>query len=195
MTKYCPNCNQEIDKDSKFCDECGADVENVPITDNPQSFTEKNKIPLIIVGATALIVILFLVVSPSALSNGSVFHLEGEPTQSVNVDGVFIKIPQEFRLDPSSIDFSYDRPVMSSSQQWSHETERIALMVMRISVPGVNYKEAAGINGGVQKNMYGYDGYYIEHEEGQYSFVFAKDNKVCVIMTSSPYLFDKIKIE
>ena len=83
---------------------------------------------------------------------------------------------------------------MTSSKGWSHETEYIGLGVMRITAPNANPNEAIGANGGVQKNMYGYTGYYIELENW-YSFTFTKDNKICTIMVSSPYLFDKISIE
>ena len=179
--------------ESTYCTNCGTNIEDIPITEKEETFLEKNKLPLIIIGATALFVILFLAISPSAISNEAIFHIEGEPSQTVDVDGIFIKIPQEFRLSPESIDISYQNSVMSSSKGWKHETEFISLAVMRINAPNVNYNEAAGIYGGEHRNMCGHDGYYIENENG-YSFIFTKDNKVCVIMVTSPYLFDKIII-
>ena len=194
MTKICPDCKEQNEAESEYCIKCGANIENVPITEIKESFIEKNKVPLIIIGATALLVILFLLVSPSEINNGPVFQLEGEPTQSVDVDGIFIKIPQEFRIDPRGINFDYQNFVMSSSKEWSHDNERIALMVMRSTHPNVNANQAIGANGGEQRNMYGYNGYYIEHDLNSYSFTFAKDNKICVIMISSPYLFDKITV-
>lgn len=193
MTKICPDCKEKNEAESVYCIKCGKNIERVPVINIEEPFVEKNKLPLIIIGTTALLVMLFLAISPSEISNGQVFHLEGEPTQSADVDGVFIKIPQAFIIDPTSIDFDYQNFVMSSSKQWSHENEHIALMVMRSSYPNVDVNQAIGANGGEQRNMYGYNGYYIEHESG-YSFAFVKDNKICVIMVSSPYLFDKITI-
>ena len=190
----CPKCGEEIEKDSKFCDNCGANIENA-LNNAEKSFIEENKVPLIIIGAAALLVILFLAISPSTIPNGPLFQLEGEPTQGVDVDGIFLKIPNEFVLDPTSIKFDPSGGTLSSSKAWSHETEHIGLMVIRTpSYPNIDYSQALGANGGVQKNMYGYDGYYVEDDSG-YSFAFMKDNKICVIMVSSYYLFDKITVE
>lgn len=193
MTKNCPRCGETNDEDAKFCDNCGTSIETIELEIN-ETFIEKNKIPLIIIGTTALLVGLFLIISPSEIPNSTVFNLEGEPTKRVDVDGIFIKIPEEFTFDPKSLDLDYKNYVMSSSKGWSHETEHIGSGVMRIFALNANPNEAIGANGGVQKNMYGYNGYYIEHEDG-YSFTFTKDNKICIIMVSSPYLFDKISIE
>ena len=194
MTKNCPNCGEKIERDSKFCDNCGTNVENIPVN-TEESFKEKNKIPLIIIGAAAIIVILFLIISPSAIPNGALFELEGDPTQSVDVDGSFLRIPDEFWIDPSSIDISAEQAVLSTSKSWTHEEEYIGLMVMRVPAsPNMDYSAALGANGGVQKNMYGYDGYLVEDDYG-YSFSFVKDNRLCVLMVSSYYLFDKIIIE
>jgi predicted nucleic acid-binding Zn ribbon protein len=195
MTKNCPNCGKKIEEDSRFCDKCGTEIKNTSIITGNESFTQKNKIPLIIIGATAVLVILFLIISPSAIPNGHIFELEGEPTQSVDVDGIFLRIPKEFRLDPSSFDIRAENAVLSSTESWVHETEHIGLMVMRVPAsPNMDYSSVLGAGGGVPKNMYGYDGYYIEDDYG-YSFAFAKDNRLCVIMVSSYYLFDKITIE
>lgn len=88
--------------------------------------------PLIIIGAVTVLVLLFLAISPSAIPNGEVFHLEGEPHQSISVDGVYLRIPDEFMIDPKSIDFNVNGGVMSSTQGWSHENEYIGLMVVRL---------------------------------------------------------------
>lgn len=196
MTKNCPNCGEIIEKDSVFCDNCGANVENVPI--NPElPFTEKNKLPLIFIGIAAVIVLLFLAISPSAIPNGAVFNLEGEPAQNVDVDGIYLRIPNEFTFDPSSININADNGIMSSTEGWSHEREYIGLMVMRLPYNqyNIDYSQILGANGGVQKNLYGYDGYYIELEdENGYAFSFIKNDKICVILVSSYYLFDKIQV-
>lgn len=193
MRKNCPQCKEIIDEDAKFCDNCGTPIETTELNSNA-TFLEKNKIPLIIIGTTALLVVLFLIISPSEISNKPVFHLEGEPTKSESVDGIYIKIPKEFTFDPKGNDIKYANYVMTTSKGWSHENEYIGLGVMRITTSNANYNEAIGASGGVQKNMYGYNGYYIEYENW-YSFTFTKDNKICIIMVSSPYLFDKISIE
>lgn len=192
MTKICPSCGEIIDADSKFCDNCGIEIKDEQTSTEEKSFIEKNKIPLIIIGITAVIVFLVVIISSSS-STGVLFPLESNETQRVEVDGVYFNIPADYKYDPTSIDFNVEGMVFSVSKQWTYTTESISIMVMSSSVPLDDYTSVLSANGGAPTTMYGQDGYLVE-EVNNYYFVFEQNDKICIILVTSPYIFDEISL-
>ena len=193
MTKICPYCGETIDADSRFCDNCGEEIiDKTNQTTENKSFIEKNKIPLIIIGITALIVFTVVFITSSG-STGVLFPLESNETQQVEVDGVYFNIPADYMLDPSSVDFSVEGMVFSASKQWKFNLEGITIMIMSSSVPLTDYGDILAANGGTPTTMYGHEGYLIE-EINCYSFVFEENGKICLISVTSPYIFNEISL-
>lgn len=194
MVKYCSECGNENDDESKYCNVCGTALDSLDkseIIEN-ETFFNHNKIPITIISVTAIIVILMLIIFPSAMSSDAIFELESGDTQSVQVGNVYFDIPVEYVSDPRGIDYKYENSVLSYSQLWKFNTESIGIMVFD-GGPFSDASSAIDANGGVLKTMYGYEGYYAE-EEGLYSFAFEKDNKLVAISVSSPYIFDEITV-
>ena len=112
MVEYCENCGAELGDDSKFCHECGHNIERncpncgeriaesenfcenwgtnlkTPQTVEKKSIFEKYKIPIII-AIIALIAIIAVFAVPSIID----FSVG---TQIVDVDGYDFKIPANF---------------------------------------------------------------------------------------------------
>lgn len=193
MTKICPHCGESVDADSEFCDNCGEKIKNEPnkTTEN-ETFLKKNKIPLIIIGITAIIVLLVVFIS-SYNSTGVLFPLESNETQSVEVGGVYFNIPADYMLDPSSINFNLEGMVFTASKHWKFTTEEIVIMVMSTGRTLDDYTSVLSANGGAPTSMYGHNGYLVE-DVNSYSFVFENNGKVCLIFVTSPYIFNEISL-
>jgi len=57
---------------------------------------------------------------------------------------------------------------------------------------GVDGDEVASSQGGVQRNLMGVNGYYIEEDVGVYTFAFVDGTYLNVVTVTSPYIFDEI---
>lgn len=115
------------------------------------------------------------------------------PAQDVTVGTEYFRIPGEFRAVPGSFDIKSEDYVFSNSESWSDGYDTINIAVMS-SAADVDLESVAGSEGGVHKTMMGYEGYYNEIDINDYSFTFVLDDKICVIETTSPRLFDVITV-
>ena len=187
---FCPNCGNELAEDEEFCGECGENIKNPQTADSSKkSFIEENKIPVAIVAVVAIVVLSLLLTT--AIPNGGESHNYDVGTQNVEVDTVNFKIPGDYRLIPASIDYDYKNNVMTYQHTYANGKENITIMIFDSNIVDAN--EVNDMTGGVKKTMYGYDGYYQEFEDG-YAFNFVTGNKLCVILVSSPYIFDQIEV-
>ena len=187
---FCPNCGNELNDTHTFCDNCGFNLANPETAPQKENIIEKYKIPIIAGIIVAIIVIVGLIALTSLGSESTEYKM---PPQTITVGAEYFEIPGEFVGDPSSIDVKSDGGVVSFSEGWSDGYEHIYISVMS-SAYAVDLESVAASEGGIHKNLMGYDGYYNEEDLSHYSFTFVLDDKLCVIETSSPYLFDDIKV-
>ena len=183
-TRFCTNCGASVIDSENFCEECGASLnpQQAPKSDN---FFEKYKIPIII--GVFLIIVILLVGIMSFSGNDTV---ENVGTQTVEVGSTDFTIPGDFVIDPSSIDIDYKYSTATFAKGWTNEFD--ALYINTMLVPyNVDAQEVIASQGGVQKNMMGYDGYYNE-DDGFYSFAFEAGGYICVVSATSPYVLDGV---
>ena len=193
MKEYCYNCGEKIDEDSKFCHNCGEDFnDDTDEITTEESFIKRNKLPLLILGVTALIVLILVIMSAMS-STGPVFPLESDATQRVDVGGHFFTIPLEYMLDPTSMDIHYENMVMTASKTWGYSNENIGIMVLTPSLALDDYSQILAANGGVPTTMYGRNGYMTE-DIGIYSFAYEENHRIYIISVSSPYIFNEIEV-
>ncbi len=184
---FCPNCGKKLTSGEEFCNECGININNP----EPKSFIENNKIPLLIIGVVGIIVLTLLIAVSIPHTSESYDYDVG--TQTVEVDNIDFKIPGDYVLIPSSIDYDYENFVSSYSHTYTNGDENISIGTVSSTMSGLSAQENVDSLGGVPKTMYGYDGYYNELSDG-YAFIFAINNKVCIISASSPYVLDEIEV-
>lgn len=186
---YCPNCGSELQKESVYCEECGVNIENPEMRPaNGESLIQKYKIPIIILAIVAIIGISGAIIS--SMSEPEPIEL---PPQEVTVGAEFFMIPGEFTAVPGSFDIKNDNYAFMNSQSWSDGYDTINIAILSSAVD-TDLESIAGSEGGVHKTMMGYEGYYDEVDVSDYSFIFVKDDKICVIETTSPHLFDEISV-
>ena len=183
---FCPNCGSEI-ADGDFCDKCGTNLKN-PQTNVTKNILEKYKIPIIIGGIILVLIFAGLIIN--SMQEPEPIEL---PAQTVTVGAEYFEIPGRFALGAGPLDIDTANGVTSFSQSFKGDMDVINIAVLS-SGYGVDLEEVVASQGGVHKNLMGYDGYYSELDMGDYSFAFVLDNKICVIETTSPYLFDEIKV-
>ena len=184
-TVFCPNCGQNLKNSENFCEECGASL-NSPEVPKTESFIEKYKIPIII-GLVLIILVILVVGAISLMGNDTV---EDVGTQNVEVGSTDFIIPGDFLINPSTIDVDYKYSTATFAKGWSNELDSIYINTMLVPY-NVDAQEVLASQGGVQKNMMGYEGYYTE-DEGIYTFAFETGGYICVVSVSSPYLLDEI---
>lgn len=187
---FCPNCGKELNNAHTFCDNCGFNLANPETSPQKENFIEKYKIPVMVGMIVVIIAIVGLIAMSSFNDESSYVKL---PPQTVTVGAEYFQIPGEYVGDPSSIDVKSDGGVTSFSQGWSDGYEHIYITVMS-SAYDVDLESVVASEGGIHKNLMGYDGYYSEDDVSHYSFSFVLNNKICVIETSSPYIFDEILV-
>lgn len=186
---YCPNCGSELQNGAVYCEECGVNIENPEMRPaNGESLIQKYKIPIIILALVAIIGISGAIIS--SMSEPEPIEL---PPQEVTVGAEFFMIPGEFTAVPGSFDIKNDNYAFMNSQSWSDGYDTINIAILSSAVDA-DLESIAGSEGGVHKTMMGYEGYYDEVDVSDYSFIFVKDDKICVIETTSPHLFDEISV-
>jgi len=187
--KYCPNCGNKLQKEAVFCEECGVNLENPEMKPaNEESLIQKYKIPIIIIAIVAIIGISGAIIS--SMSEPEPIEL---PAQEVTVGSEFFRIPGGFSAVPGSFDIKTENYVFSNSQSWSDGYDTINIAVLSNGID-VDLESVAGSEGGVHKTLMGYEGYYDEIDVNDYVFTFVMDDKICVIETTSPHLFDEITV-
>lgn len=193
--KFCENCGNELAQNEAFCSQCGANIHDPKPARNPEpqqkSFIEENKLPIAIVGIVAIAVLVLLLAV--AIPTEDDYYDYDVGTQTVEVGGIQFEIPGDYRLVPMSIDYGYENYVSSYSQTYANYDENITITVMYSPGVDVDANEVNDQTGGVKKELCGYTGYYNELSDG-YLFSFGKGNKLCMILVSSPYVFDGIKV-
>ncbi len=187
---FCINCGAEVTSSENFCENCGTDINSPKIKTEEKSFIEKYKFPIII----AIIAVILLLAGSIIVS---IINEQSEPVElpptKVTVGAEFFEIPGMFALNAGPLDIDTQDGVSSFSQTFTHDYDSISIAVMS-SMYDVDLESVAASEGGVRKTLMGYDGYYKEVDVSDYSFTFVLDNKLCVIETTSPYLFDEIKV-
>ena len=187
---FCPNCGTELNNTHIFCDNCGFNLANPETEPQKENFIEKYKIPIII----GIVVLIIAIAGLIALSTYNTENTDIElPPQTVTVGSEYFQIPGEFVGDPSSIDIKTDGGVVSFAEGWTHGSEYIHIVVLS-SEYNADLESVAASEGGVHKKLMGYDGYYSEDDVSHYSFTFVLNDKICIIETTSPYLFDEIQV-
>ncbi|WP_405315354.1 double zinc ribbon domain-containing protein [Methanobrevibacter sp.] len=185
---FCENCGNEIEEGEEFCSECGNDL-NIPLK-SEGSFLEKNR-KVLLVGGAMILVVLAIILIPSFMSyNNAPIEL---PPQTVTVGAEYFEIPGDFYSSPASFDIDTYGGVISFSDSWKNSKDSLSIAVLSSSI-SVDLESVIASEGGIRKNMMGYDGYYNEIDVNDYSFVFILDGKICVIETTSPHVFDEIKV-
>lgn len=184
-TMFCPNCGASIINHENFCEECGASL-NSHQTKKSEHFIEKYKIPIII--GLVLIILVILVVSAISLMGNDT--LEDVGTQTVEIGSIDFIIPGDFVIDPSTIDVDYKYSTASFAKGWSNEFDGLYINTMLVPY-NVDAQDVLASQGGVQKNMMGYEGYYTE-DEGLYTFAFETGGYICIVSASSPYVLDEV---
>lgn len=204
MVEYCENCGAELGDDSKFCHECGHNIERncpncgeriaesenfcencgtnlkTPQTVEKKSIFEKYKIPIII-AIIALIAIIAVFAAPSIID----FSVG---TQIVDVDGYDFKIPANFN---ESSDSMIDDEYGGTSKHWKNGDEYIEIWILP-SKYDAQYELSTV--GGAKQNRYGYTGYHNVFTDGGEVFSFVKGDDKINIFVSDSNLFDKIEV-
>ena len=188
---FCPNCGKELEDDAYFCEHCGANLANPLPKSNSEDFIEKYKIPIIVGGIIIFLIIVGIFVLGSSNTGSSQIEL---PAQTVTVGAEYFEIPGRFHTSPTSFDIDTQGGVVSFSQSWSDDTDSFNIAILSGGAYNVDLESVVASEGGVHKNLMGYDGYYNEIDVGDYSFAFVLDDKICVVEASSPYIFDEIKV-
>ena len=185
-TAFCPNCGANVENSENFCEECGSSL-NPHDTLETKSFIEKYKIPIII--GLILIIIAAIAGCTMLLMNGD-NQQEDVGTQTVEVGSTDFTIPGDYIINPSTVDVDYKYSTASFSKGWSNEFDSIYITTMLVPY-NVDAQDVLASEGGVQKNMMGYDGYYTE-DEGMYTFAFETGGYICVVSTTGRYVLDEI---
>lgn len=183
-TLFCPNCGASVINSENFCEDCGASL-NSQNSPKKESFIEKYKIPIII----GIVLIIALIVG-WALSLSINEPVKDVGTQTVEVGSTDFSIPGDFRIDPSTIDVDYKYSTATFAKGWSNEFDELYISTMLVPY-NVDAQEVLASEGGVQKNMMGYEGYYTE-DDGVYTFAFETGGYICVVSASSPYVLDEV---
>ena len=183
-TLFCPNCGASVINSENFCEDCGASL-NSQNSPKKESFIEKYKIPIII----GIVLIIALIVG-WALSLSINEPVKDVGTQTVEVGSTDFSIPGDFRIDPSTIDVDYKYSTATFAKGWSNEFDGLYISTMLVPY-NVDAQEVLASEGGVQKNMMGYEGYYTE-DDGVYTFAFETGGYICVVSASSRYVLDEV---
>lgn len=221
MEEICKNCGTHLQKGAKFCQNCGAKVEDAPselknkvdfcpncgqAVDHEEEFCQNCGTNLISQQQTEHvsflekykipIIIIAILAIIGILIIGTLSLTQTGPvdvgTQTVSVGAHEFEIPGDCVIDPSTIDVDYNGYSAIFSQGYSNSYgELIYISVMTIPY-NVDGETVAASQGGVHKNMMGADGYYIE-EDGVYTFAFVDGIYLNVVTVSSPYLLDEIR--
>ena len=186
---YCINCGANVTNAENFCEECGADL-NAPPKQTDESFIKKYKFPIIVAVIAIILVFAGLIVMSSFNQNTGPVEL---PQTTVTVGAEYFKIPGQFAINADPLDIDTRDGVTSFSQSFSYNHETINIAVMS-SMYDIDLESVAASQGGVHKTLMGYDGYYDDSDINHYSFAFVLDGKICLIETTSPYLFDEIEV-
>ena len=208
MAEYCENCGAKLGNDSRFCQECGHNVEEIcPNCGNttadsenfcencgtnlntPQQVTntdylEKYRLPIII-SIIAAIAILSFVTVPMIMDYSA-------GSQIVNVDGYDFKIPANFNESASGKIVKSDGP--GSSKRWVNGDEYIEIWVLTPQPGKSDADFILNSVGGSKQNKYGHTGFHNIFENGDEAFSFNQDNKAISIFVSDSKLFDKIEV-
>ena len=177
MEKYCRNCGAKLKKNDKFCPNCG----EKSITPK-YSLLKRYKIPLVLV-----IIAIIAVISLS-------YFIQTPQTQIVTVDNVELEIPADYVNQPLRTDFSYDGNIKSTAMGWSNNETYIEIGVTGTPGVEIDSSEVAASVGGSPTTMMGHFGYYQKYDDESYSFVFALNDKVCMVYVSDYDAFDDIKV-
>ena len=180
LERNCPNCGESIADSENFCENCGTNLKTLQAVEK-KNIAEKFKIP-IIVAIIALIVIIAVFAVPGIID----FSIG---TQIVNVDGYDFKIPANF--NESSSDKIVDEEYVGISKHWKNGDEYIEIWIIPSNY---NAKYELSSVGGAKQNRYGYTGYHNVFNDGGEVFSFAKGNDELHIIVSDSRLFDKIEV-
>jgi RNA polymerase subunit RPABC4/transcription elongation factor Spt4 len=182
---FCPNCGANVKNSENFCEECGFSLNSQESPKN-ESFIEKYKIPIII----GLVVVILAIIGVGALSLMGNDTVDNVGPQTVEVGSTDFTIPGDFMIVPSTIDVDYKYSTATFSKGWSNEFDSLYINTMLVPY-NVDAQEVISSQGGIQKNMMGYDGYYTE-DDGIYTFAFETGGYICVVSASSPYVLDEV---
>ena len=184
---YCRDCGNKISPEEDFCSECGASLRR-PQRQTDKSLFERFKIPIVI----ALIVVIVIIAAAIFLSMHESEPIELSPVQ-VPVGAQIFEIPGRFAINSSLPNTQSEGGVFSTYQTFSDGYDFIYIGVLSSGYAADLDSVAASV-GGVKKHMMGYDGYYSENDLSDYTFTFVANGRVCIVGTTSPYLFDEIKV-
>ncbi len=180
---FCQNCGDAVEPGQDFCSQCGTSLNEEP----KESFIDKNKNALIIIGAILCVVIVLL----GAISFVSNTFPEEIGEQEVEVGSTNFIIPDNYLIDPSTIDVDYKYGSAVFAQGWSNDDGDI-IYISTMTVPyNVDANEVIASQGGVQKTLMGYSGYYTEDDD-IYNFAFESGGYICIVSVSDPQIFDHI---
>ena len=186
IPKTCPNCGEAIEDSLNFCEHCGTELNAPKTITKKESFFKRNTVPIVIIATiavVALIIVATLIITAPEPDVG---------TYSVSVGTNRFEIPGDFVIAPSTIDVDYTGYNAVFSQGYGNdEGEAIYIQVMNIP-PGVDGESVASSQGGVQKELMGVNGYYIEEDDGVYTFAFVDGAYLNVVSVSSPYILDEM---
>ena len=194
-TRFCPDCGREVQNNSiRYCPHCGAElVENEYFCKNcgtklkepkKESLLDRHKIPIIIVLVIAVIGVIVLGATSMMLPYGS---------QEVQVDTFSFEIPEDFVLNEDLSSSENTAGLQYVTGYWDNYGDYIQIDVMYTTLYNVDQNEVAKEVGGESRSMMGYNGYYNDLSD-TYSFSFVKDNKLITVYTSNEDLFNQISV-
>ena len=186
---FCENCGAEITASENFCENCGTNINPSKKIIDVENIIKEHKIPILI-GIVALLAIITVLMVLGSFNDNSTVTL---PPQTVTVGARYFEIPGNFHGQIGAFDIQTQDGVFSNSDSWSDGYDTITIGILS-SAYSVDLESVAAAGGGVHKTMMGYSGYYNEIDINDYSFTFVLDDKICVVETTSPYLFDEIKV-
>lgn len=208
MAEYCENCGAELRNDSKFCQECGHNVEetcpncgesieesenfcencgtnlSTPQAVEKEDFIEKYKLPIML-AILAVITVLAVVTIPMIMDYSA-------GSQNVDVDTYNFKIPANFNESSTGKIVKSDSP--GTSKRWVNGDEYIEIWILPPKYSDVDADYMLNSVGGAKNNKYGYTGYHNIFDDGDEVFSFNKNNKAVHIFVSNPKLFDRIEV-
>ena len=178
--RYCPHCGDELVENEYFCKNCGTKLKEP----KKESLLDRHKIPIIIVLVIAVIGVIVLGAASMMLPYGS---------QEVQVDTFSFEIPEDFVLNEDLSSNENTAGLQYVTGYWDNYGDYIQIDVMYTTSYNVDQNEVAKEVGGESRNMMGYNGYYNDLSDA-YSFSFVKDNKLITVYTSNEDLFNQISV-
>ena len=180
VEEICPKCGANIEDSENFCDNCGANL-NEPEPGKINNILDKYRLPIIIVIIAIIAVIAFVTV-PMIIDYSS-------GSQIVNVDGYDFKIPGNF--NESSDEKAVKEEYGGISRHWKNGDEYIEIWILPSQYDAQS--KIASLGGSID-NKYGYTGYHNVFRDGGEEFGFERNNNEIYIFVSDPKLFDRIEV-